>query len=61
MAGRLFGGGGASPGRWVTSIPMGATPSQLPSAAVLEGIDDERALRKLRRRIWFWRLFRRVR
>jgi hypothetical protein len=40
---------------------MGATPSRLPSPGVLEGMDDERALRKLRRRIWFWRLFRRVR
>jgi hypothetical protein len=33
----------------------------LPSADVLKAVDDERALRRLRRRMWFWRLLGRVR
>lgn len=33
----------------------------VPSADVIKGMDDERAVRKLRRRIRFWRFFRRVR
>jgi len=38
-----------------------AAEHRVPSAEVLRGLDDERRLRKLRRRLSFWRLFRRVR
>jgi hypothetical protein len=33
----------------------------LPSADVLKAVDDERAVRRLRRRLRFWRLLGRVR
>jgi hypothetical protein len=33
----------------------------MPSANVLKSIDDERRVRRLRRRLRFWRVFRRVR
>jgi hypothetical protein len=35
--------------------------ARLPSADVLKAMDDERRVRRLRRRLWFWRVFRRVR
>jgi hypothetical protein len=42
--------------------PIAASKSQhLPSADVIKGMDDERSVRRLRRRMWFWRLLRRVR
>jgi hypothetical protein len=44
------------------SWPIAASESQhLPSADVLKAMDDERAVRRLRRRLRFWRLLRRVR
>jgi hypothetical protein len=64
MAGQSFGRGerrGQWSGQPVTSIPVGATASHLPSADVLKGVDDERAVRRLRRRLRFWRLLGRVR
>ena len=33
----------------------------IPSAEVIQGMEDERVVRKMRRRMRFWRLFRRVR
>jgi hypothetical protein len=42
--------------------PLAASESQhLPSADVLKAMDDERAVRRLRRRLRFWRLLGRVR
>jgi hypothetical protein len=42
--------------------PIAASESQhLPSADVLKAMDDERAVRRLRRRLRFWRLLGRVR
>jgi hypothetical protein len=50
------------PGQNARSFPIAAVESQhLPSADVLKAFDDERAVRKLRRRMRFWRLLRRVR
>jgi hypothetical protein len=44
------------------AYPIAAVESQhLPSADVLKAMDDERAVRRLRRRLRFWRLLRRVR
>jgi hypothetical protein len=44
------------------SWPIAASESQhLPSADVIKGMDDARAVRRLRRRVWFWRLLGRVR
>ncbi len=34
---------------------------RLPSPEVIQGIDDERRVRRLRRALRFWRLFRRAR
>jgi len=33
----------------------------MPSAEVIRGIEDEKSVRRLRRKLRFWRLFRRVR
>jgi hypothetical protein len=42
--------------------PVAAAESHhLPSADVLKAMDDERAVRRLRRRLRFWRLLGRVR
>jgi hypothetical protein len=42
--------------------PIAASESRhLPSADVLKAMDDERAVRRLRRRLRFWRLLGRVR
>jgi hypothetical protein len=50
------------PGQNARSFPIAAVESQhLPSADVLKAFDDERAVRRLRRRLRFWRLLRRVR
>jgi hypothetical protein len=50
------------PGQSARSYPIAAVESQhLPSADVLKAFDDERAVRRLRRRLRFWRLLRRVR
>jgi hypothetical protein len=50
------------PGQSARSYPIAAVESQhLPSADVVKGMDDARAVRKLRRRMRFWRLLRRVR
>lgn len=38
-----------------------AAEHPVPSAEVLRGLEDARQRRKLRRRLKFWRLFRRVR
>jgi hypothetical protein len=38
-----------------------AAEQRMPSANVLKSIDDERRVRRLRRRLRFWRVFRRVR
>jgi len=38
-----------------------AAQNRLPSAEVLQGMDDERRVRRLRRVLRFWRLFGRVR
>jgi hypothetical protein len=38
-----------------------AAQQRMPSAEVLQGIDDNRRERRLRRRLRFWRVFRRVR
>jgi hypothetical protein len=38
-----------------------AAKDRLPSAEVLQAIDDERRVRRLRRVLRFWRLFGRVR
>lgn len=38
-----------------------AAEHRVPSAEVLRGIEDEKSVRKLRRKLRFWRLFRRVR
>jgi hypothetical protein len=44
------------------SWPIAASKSQhLPSADVIKGMEDERAVRRLRRRMRFWRLLGRVR
>jgi hypothetical protein len=44
------------------AYPIGEVEAQhVPSADVLKGMDDARHVRKLQRRMRFWRLFRRVR
>jgi len=44
------------------SWPIAASESQdLPSADVIKGIDDARRVRRLRRKLRFWRLLGRVR
>jgi hypothetical protein len=62
---RFFGRGDQPkpmPGHTARSYPIAAVEAQhLPSADVLKAVDDERALRRLRRRLRFWRLLRRVR
>jgi hypothetical protein len=50
------------PGQSARGYPIAAIESQrLPSADVLKAVDDERTVRRLRRRLRFWRLLRRVR
>jgi hypothetical protein len=65
MAGRYFGRGSPPepmPGQNARGYPVAAIESQhLPSADVLKAMDDERAVRRLRRRLRFWRLLGRVR
>jgi hypothetical protein len=65
MAGRFFGRGSPPkpmPGQNARGYPIAAIESQhLPSADVLKAMDDERAVRRLRRRLRFWRLLGRVR
>jgi hypothetical protein len=57
MAGRIFGRAHGAP-----TYPIAAAEAQhLPSADVLKAMDDERAVRRLRRRLRFWRLLGRVR
>ncbi|HKA93910.1 MAG TPA: hypothetical protein VKE97_08905 [Acidimicrobiia bacterium] len=56
MAGRFFGEA------WARVYPIREVEARhVPSADVLKGMDDDRAVRKLRRRMQLWRLFRRVR
>jgi hypothetical protein len=44
------------------SWPIAASESQyLPSADVIKGMEDERSVRRLRRRLRFWRLLRQIR
>jgi hypothetical protein len=65
MASRFFGRGRPpepKPGQSARAYPIAAIESQhLPSADVLKAMDDERAVRRLRRRLRFWRLLGRVR
>ena len=65
MAGRFFGRGEQPkpmPGHTARSYPVAAIEARnLPAADVLKAVDDDRAVRKLQRRMRFWRLFRRVR
>jgi len=57
MAGRVFGRAQGAP-----TYPIAAAEAQhLPSADVLKAMGDERAVRRLRRKLQFWRLLRRVR
>jgi hypothetical protein len=57
MAGRVFGRAFGA-----RTYPRAAAEAQhLPSADVLKALDDERAVRRLRRRLRFWRLLGRVR
>jgi hypothetical protein len=57
MAGRILGRAQGAP-----TYPIAAAEAQdLPSADVLKAIDDARLVRRLRRKMRFWRLLRRVR
>ena len=57
MAGRIFGRAQGAP-----TYPIAAVEAQhLPSAEVIKGMDDARRVRRLRRKLRFWRLLRRVR
>jgi hypothetical protein len=57
MAGRVFGRAYGAP-----TYPIAAAEAQhLPSADVLKAMDDARRVRRLRRKLQFWRLLRRVR
>jgi hypothetical protein len=57
MAGRILGRAQGAP-----TYPIAAAEAQdLPSADVLKAIDDARHVRRLRRKMRFWRLLRRVR
>jgi hypothetical protein len=56
MAGRISGRA------WVRAYPGAEVEARhVPSADVLKAMDDERVVRKLQRKLRFWRLFRRVR
>jgi hypothetical protein len=57
MAGRTFGRAQGAP----TYLIAAAEARHLPSADVLKAIDDARLVRRLRRKLRFWRLLRRVR
>jgi hypothetical protein len=65
MAARFFGRGEQPkpmPGHDARSYPIAAMEARdLPLADVVKAMDDERAARRLRRRMRWWRLFRRVR
>jgi hypothetical protein len=59
-------GGGIPPGPVAVEYARAhanaaAAKHRLPSAEVLEAMDDERRVRRLRRLLRFWRLFGRVR
>ncbi|HYU39153.1 MAG TPA: hypothetical protein VEM59_04850 [Acidimicrobiia bacterium] len=59
-------GGGVPPGPVAgeyarAHAQAAAAQNRLPSAEVLQGMDDERRVRRLRRVLRFWRLFGRVR
>ncbi|MGQ0804856.1 MAG: hypothetical protein ACT4PI_13455 [Actinomycetota bacterium] len=65
-----YGGLGAGPGPMPGNVlgeygraqaQGAAAEHHVPSPEVLRGLDDEKLRRKLRRRLSFWRLFRRVR
>ena len=65
-----YGGLGAGPGPMPGNVlgdygraqgQAAAAEHRAPSPEVLRGLDDDRQRRKLRRRLRFWRLFRRVR
>jgi hypothetical protein len=61
-----FPGGGVPPGPVAgeyarAHAQAAAAKYRLPSAEVLQSIEDERRVRRLRRVLQFWRLFRRVR
>jgi hypothetical protein len=62
---RFFGRGyppKPTPGHSARAYPVAAIEAQhLPSADVLKAVDDERRVRRLRRKLRFWRLLRRVR
>jgi hypothetical protein len=62
---RFFGGGRPPeplPGQGARGYPIAIAEAQrVPSADVIKGMDDDRAVRRLRRRLRFWRLLRRVR
>ena len=50
------------PANSARAIPFTAVEAQhLPSAEVIKGMDDARRVRRLRRKLRFWRLLRRVR
>jgi hypothetical protein len=50
------------PGQSARAYPVAAIEAQhLPSADVLKAVEDERRVRRLRRKLRFWRLLRRVR
>jgi len=55
MPGNVLGDYGRAQGQ------AAAAEHRAPSPEVLRGLDDDRQRRKLRRRLRFWRLFRRVR
>jgi hypothetical protein len=57
MAGQILGRA-----QGARAYPIAAVEAlHLPSADVLKGIDDERAVRRLRRKLRIWRLLGRVR
>jgi hypothetical protein len=61
-----FPGGGVPPGPVAAEYARAhaqaeAVKHRLPSAEVLRAMDDDRRVRRLRRRLRFWRLFGRVR
>jgi hypothetical protein len=59
---RFFGRGRPPEPKSARPYPIAASEARhLPSADVLKAMDDERSVRRLRRRMRFWRLLRRVR
>jgi len=50
------------PGHSARAYPVAAIEAQhLPSADVIKGMEDARSVRRLRRRMRWWRLLRRIR